>query len=58
MATKEKPYLVNGDPVTFVELIALANECGYEPFDGIHTTSEAAAFLRQTEGATVEINPE
>jgi len=54
----EKPYMVDNEPVTAKELIALAIPLD-ENFgsDGIYRTSKAAAILR-VHGHEVEDNPD
>jgi hypothetical protein len=44
---EEKPYLVDGEPVSFRELIKRAEDEGYSSPDGLYTTSAAAAYLRK-----------
>jgi hypothetical protein len=54
--TKPKKYLLNGEPVDWLELIKHAEDWGME-HNGLLTTSMAAKFLREL-GDTVEENPE
>jgi hypothetical protein len=39
-------YYLDGDPVEWTRLIAVAKEAGYHDADGIYCTSGAAAHLR------------
>ena len=50
-----KPYLLNGEPVTFQRLIKAAQDEGFYQRDSFYTTSEAAAFLRR-QGHVIEDN--
>lgn len=53
-----KDYTIDGEPVTWRELIARAtSDAGYEGDGGMFTTSGAAAALRSC-GYTVDSNPE
>ena len=54
--TSEKPYLLDGEPVTFSVLIQAAKKEGYGGPDGIYLVSEAAAVLRE-HGHIVADNP-
>ena len=54
--SNDKKYLLDGEPVSFTEIIYAARARGYEPDDGIYKTSEAARILR-TWGFTVEEGP-
>ncbi len=53
---EERPYLLDGKPVSFTELIHAAEEIGYASTDGLLHTSEAAQVLRHG-GHSVEENP-
>ena len=46
MSKDEKPYTINGEPVTPWELIDRAKELGYESEWVFSCTSHAAAYLR------------
>jgi hypothetical protein len=49
----DRPYHVDGEPMSSSELINLAIKLGYSD-DGLYTTSGAAEFLRQR-GAVVGV---
>ena len=53
----KQPYLVDGNPVSFMELIKWAEDEGYESPDGLYTTSAAAAHLRKR-GYIILDNPD
>lgn len=55
MLNNHKPYLVDGNPVSFRELIRLAQDEGYDEHHSLWTTSAAAAHLRKR-GYVVEEN--
>jgi len=55
--TEKQPYLVDGNPVSFMELIKWAQDEGYESRDGLYTTSAAAAHLSKR-GYIILDNPD
>lgn len=49
-------YLLDGNEITWQELVRIAQDEGYEEHDGLLTTSMAAMYLR-SHGHTVENSP-
>lgn len=56
MSNEPKPYLLDGEPIGWRELIKAAIDLGWEHKRGLTTSSNAAAFLRKT-GHDVGHNP-
>lgn len=52
----ENDYLLDGQEISFIELINFAQKQGFQSPDGLFFVSAAADFLRKL-GHTVENNP-